>query len=444
MIELNMDGLVGPTHHYAGLSSGNIASMSNALSNANPKAAALQGLEKMRLVHNMGVPQAFLPPHARPHIPLLNKLGFEGEVASIIERVYKFSPSLLSAAFSASNMWTANAATVTSYLDSKDNHTHFTAANLNSNIHRHIESSFTSELLCLAFPDPDYFTHHPALPHTAAMGDEGAANHNRLGYHDKPGIHLFVFGQQSLHDSKIPRPKRYWARQTLEASRQIAHNHGLNEKNTVFAYQNPEVIDEGVFHNDVISLSNENLLFVHENAYIDQDKIIAEIRDKANFDLKIYQVRNSDLSVADAVNTYLFNSQIITLPNNKGMLLIAPSECEQSDKVRHLIQSWIEDKECPLTQVLFLNLKQSMRNGGGPSCLRLRVSLPEHGLSMIHPGFVITDFKLTQLETWVNKHYRDKLHVEDLCDPLLIDEVHSALNELSDIIGITNLYPFQQ
>lgn len=444
MIELNIDGLVGPTHHYAGLSDGNIASMDNALSLANPKAAALQGLEKMRLLHDLGIPQAFFPPHARPHMPLLKQLGFEGSAQDIIEKAYKVSPQFLSAAFSASNMWTANAATVTSCKDSKDERTHFTAANLNANIHRHIESEFSSELLQFAFADPDYFSHHPVLPHTAAMGDEGAANHTRLGSHGNPGLNLFVFGQQSMGHANFPRPKRFWARQTLEASRQIAYNHGLDQQNTIFACQNPEVIDQGVFHNDVISVGNETLLLIHEYAYFDQDNVIRDIVEKADFDLYICQINNNDLSVADAVSTYIFNSQLVTLPNNQGMLLVAPSECEQSDKVRHLIQSWLDDKACPLQKAVFIDLKQSMRNGGGPACLRLRVPLSEEGLNKTHPGFMINDSMFTNLKNWVNKHYRDRLHIEDLCDPSLIDEVNTALDELTKIMDIPHLYPFQR
>lgn len=44
--ELNMDGLVGPTHNYAGLAPGNIASLNYASVASNPQAAALQGLKK--------------------------------------------------------------------------------------------------------------------------------------------------------------------------------------------------------------------------------------------------------------------------------------------------------------------------------------------------------------------------------------------------------------
>jgi len=61
-LELQLDGLVGPTHHFGGLSVGNLASMRHAGWQSRPRQAALQGLAKMRQVLALGVPQAVLPP----------------------------------------------------------------------------------------------------------------------------------------------------------------------------------------------------------------------------------------------------------------------------------------------------------------------------------------------------------------------------------------------
>lgn len=150
--ELNMDGLVGQTHHYAGLSSGNIASTNNALSISNPQAAARQGLEKMRRLYNMGLKQGLLPPHQRPNLNLLYQLGFKGTPSEQINKAYKTAPELLSACYSASCMWTANAATVSASVDTEDNKVHFTAANLISNLHRHQEADFSKNYWNLSFP----------------------------------------------------------------------------------------------------------------------------------------------------------------------------------------------------------------------------------------------------------------------------------------------------
>jgi len=110
--ELNLDGIVGPTHNYAGLSWGNLASQKHKLSVSNPRQAALEGLAKMKFLADMGIPQAVLPPHQRPHLPTLRSLGYSGSDAEILAKAHQDNPVLLSACCSASAMWSANAATV--------------------------------------------------------------------------------------------------------------------------------------------------------------------------------------------------------------------------------------------------------------------------------------------------------------------------------------------
>ena len=58
--EANFDGLVGPTHNYAGLSVGNVASLNNAKNTSNPKQAAKQGLAKMKALADLGMVQGVL------------------------------------------------------------------------------------------------------------------------------------------------------------------------------------------------------------------------------------------------------------------------------------------------------------------------------------------------------------------------------------------------
>src|SRR3954449_10665729 len=95
--EVNFDGIVGPTHNYAGLSFGNVASMSHRRAVSSPKQAALQGLAKMKFLHGLGVMQAVLPPHERPHLPTLRRLGFTGDDADILAKVVREDPTLLAA-----------------------------------------------------------------------------------------------------------------------------------------------------------------------------------------------------------------------------------------------------------------------------------------------------------------------------------------------------------
>ncbi|CDZ79086.1 N-succinylarginine dihydrolase [Legionella massiliensis] len=442
--ELNLDGLVGPTHNYAGLASGNLASTTNALSTSNPQAAALQGLAKMRLLHQLGLKQAVLPPHQRPNLALLDQLGFSGSPAQQIERASLEAPELLSASYSASYMWAANAATVSSSLDTADHRVHFTAANLVSNLHRHQEANFSRQLLEKLFDNDRFFAHHPLLPKSLITGDEGAANHSRLcSAHGKPAINLFVYGKQGLRNT-AQHPVKFPARQTLEASQAIARAHGLDPQRVIFACQNPKAIDQGVFHNDVIAVANESLLLLHEEAFAQQTEILKTLQDRADFPIQIIEVNSQRVSVAEAVSTYLFNSQLISLPNNAGMTLIAPTECRDSPAVKQCIDELVADKNTPIASVNYLDLKQSMCNGGGPACLRLRVPLSEQELRAMHQGIVVTDRLLDQLETWVKRHYRDQLHANDLADPLLIDECLVTLDELSQLLQLGSIYPFQR
>lgn len=437
VFELNLDGLVGPTHNYAGLSLGNNASTSNALSTSNPQVAARQGLEKMRLLYSMGLKQAFLPPQQRPNLALLHQLGFSGNPAQQIQKAAKIAPQLLAASYSASSMWTANAATIAPSSDTEDVKVHFTAANLLSNLHRQQEAKFSQKLLQMFFANPDYFVHHEPLPNSSATMDEGAANHIRLcASHAQPAVHLFVYGKQNLS-------ARFPARQSFEACAALARKHLLDPKKVVFACQNPHAIDLGIFHNDVISVANESVFLLYEQAFSDQKKVLAELQNKADFPIQMIQFTQDQFSIEDAVATYLFNSQLITLPDSKDMLLLAPSECQNNAKVQNSINALIADKNNPITQVLYIDLKQSMRNGGGPACLRLRIPLNERELEAMHQGILVNNELLDKLDNWVLQHYRTELYPDDLRDPQLINESFQALDELTQLLNLGSIYPFQ-
>lgn len=445
--ELNLDGLVGPTHNYAGLASGNIASKTHALSPSNPQKAALQGILKMELVHQLGVQQAFLPPHPRPNLNLLFEMGFTGTPTQQIEKAYKSAPELLAACYSASSMWCANAATVSSSAESLDQRIHFTAANLISNLHRHQEASFSSHLLKTFFSDESYFVHHPILPRSMITSDEGAANHNRLWDSHGHSIALFVYGTVGLSNGEpISAPRKYPARQTIEASLAIARSHQLHPEKVVLARQNPKVIDEGVFHHDVIGVSNGSVLLIHEEAFVDQKKVLEELQAKANFAITLIEINKSELTVPEAVSTYLFNSQLLSLPGNEKttMALIAPSECQDHPKTKHLIDKIIACPLNPINSVYYLDLKQSMRNGGGPACLRLRIPMTSAQLQAMNANILIHDLALEKLKVWVKSHYRTSLKADDLRDPMLINESFTALDELTRLFDLGSIYPFQR
>lgn len=436
-VEANFDGLVGPTHHYGGLSYGNVASTASKASVSNPRQAALQGLDKMAALAAMGLQQGVLPPQERPAIGLLRQLGFDGDDTVVLRRALAEQPGLLSAASSAACMWTANAATVSPGADTRDGRVHFTPANLVSKLHRAIEAPTTARALQAVFADNTHFAHHPPLHACPALGDEGAANHTRLcAEHGAPGVEFFVYG--TADDSQHTR---FPARQTRLASEAVARLHGLDESRCVFAQQHPDAIDAGVFHNDVISVGNGNVLLYHQLAFADAERTLAELQDKTSFDLHLLQISSDAVPMADAVSSYLFNSQLISLPGG-SMALICAQQCRETPTVWTAIQNLL-DGDNPVDRVEVFDLNQSMANGGGPACLRLRVVLDDNQHAAVNPACWINHQSLEQLRGWVRTHYRDRLEVADLGDPALLSEVRTALDELTQLLDLGSIYPFQ-
>ncbi len=439
--EYNFDGLVGPSHNYAGLSFGNVASFSNVKSASNPRLAALQGLAKMRELAARGFAQAVMPPQARPNFRLLRRLGFSGTDADVLARAWREAPVILACAWSAAPMWTANAATVSPSADTPDGRTHFTAANLNNKLHRSEEHVQATRTLRAIFGDADRFVVHDPLPQVPAFGDEGAANHTRLARaHSEAGVEFFVYGRVEF-DPSAPAPKKYPARQTLEASQAVARLHGLDPARTVFAAQNPDVIDQGVFHNDVIAVGNGNVLFYHEQAFFDEAATLDSLRRAlAGVDAELVPVRvpTAEVGVADAVASYLFNSQLLTKSDGK-MALVVPHECRENEAVARYVSQLVASGG-PVDELIAFDLRQSMRNGGGPACLRLRVTLTDEEARAMHQGVIMTEALYARLVAWVEKHYRDRIEPKDLADPQLAIECMTALQELERVLGLPGLY----
>ncbi|GIU53626.1 N-succinylarginine dihydrolase [Shewanella sp. KT0246] len=440
--EANFDGLVGPTHNYAGLSFGNVASYSNAAQASNPKSAAKQGLKKAKALADLGMIQGVLAPQERPDLHSLRRMGFAGSDTEVLNQAAKHAPALLNACCSASSMWTANAATVSPSADTRDGKVHFTPANLVDKLHRSIEPLTTGNILKATFKDERFFKHHLHLPEHASFGDEGAANHTRLCQdYGHSGVELFVYGQEATNPNAV-KPTKYPARQTLEASQAVARLHQLDEESSVFMQQNPSVIDQGVFHNDVISVGNQNVLFYHEQAFLNTEAKFEEIRSKMNTDVHFIKVATDQVSINDAVKSYLFNTQIITLPNGE-MAIIAPTNCQENPAVFAYLNELVT-LGTPIKQVQYYDVKQSMQNGGGPACLRLRVAMSELEISAVNQNTLMNDALFNRLNVWVDKHYRDSLEVKDLADPQLIIESRTALDELTQILKLGSVYQFQK
>jgi succinylarginine dihydrolase len=439
--EFNFDGLVGPSHNYAGLSFGNVASFNNVKSASNPRQAALQGLAKMRALAARGFAQGLLPPQSRPNLRMLRRLGFSGTDADVLARAWREAPVILACAYSASPMWTANAATVSPSADTADGRVHFTAANLNNKLHRSEEHVQATRTLRALFADSERFVVHDALPATPAFGDEGAANHTRFASsHGAAGVEFFAYGRVEF-DPSAPAPKKYPARQTLEASQAIARLHGLDAARTVFAAQNPDVIDQGVFHNDVIAVGNGNVLFYHEQAFADEAGTLDALRRAlggVGADLQAVRVDTGMVPVADAVASYLFNSQLLSKPDGR-MALVVPHECRENAAVSSYLQQLVASGGA-IDELVEFDLRQSMRNGGGPACLRLRVVLTDAESRAMHQGVLMTEDLHARLVPWVERHYRDRVEPKDLADPQLALECTAALEELERILGLPGLY----
>ncbi|MFP8966989.1 N-succinylarginine dihydrolase [Pokkaliibacter sp. CJK22405] len=442
-LEANFDGLVGPTHNYAGLSFGNVASMGNEAAPSNPKEAAKQGLMKMKSLADLGMLQGVLAPQERPDVHTLRKLGFTGSDAQVLMQAAKQAPKVLAAVSSASSMWTANAATVSPSADTEDGRVHFTPANLVNKFHRAIEHPVTGNILQAMFADEQHFAHHPALPAVDHFGDEGAANHTRFAQsYGEQGVEFFVFGKYAFDSSKVA-PTRFPARHTFEASEAVARLHGLNPAKVVYAQQNPAVIDAGVFHNDVIAVGNLNVSFYHQEAFLNTAEVNRQLSEAmGGGDFHFIEVPTAEVPVLDAVKSYLFNSQLIALPTG-GMAIVVPEECRKTPTVWAYLNKLVT-LNTPIREVKVFNLTQSMSNGGGPACLRLRVVLNEAEQQAVNPGVWMNDTLFNRLNLWVDNHYRDRLIEADLADPQLLIESRSALDELTQILKLGSVYPFQR
>lgn len=434
--EVNFDGLIGPSHNYGGMSAGNLASARNEGDVSNPREAALQGLEKMRLLARAGLTQGVLPPLPRPNFDLLVAAGFTGSDAAIIEAAARTAPQILKAAYSASSMWAANAATVSPSADSTDGRLHLTSANLSTMLHRSTEHPDTTATLVSIFGDEDRFAVHAALPMHADFSDEGAANHVRLaGSHGSPGVELFVYGREA-GESTAGFP----ARQTRLASESIARAHELAHSRTVFARQSRAAIDAGAFHNDVVCVGTLDTLFFHELAFEDTDAVLASLRAAAGdaFSLKPVIVPQAEVPIEDAVTSYLFNSQLLQWPGEDRLVLLAPLETQETESTRAFCERMVAGNG-PIGRVDYVDVRQSMRNGGGPACLRLRVVMTDEEIAASHQGVFMDDQMIDALQDVVRETYRDRLVAGDLADPAFADECRTAREALLHVLGLEGL-----
>ena len=413
LVEINFDGIVGPSHNYAGLSLGNLAATAHAGDPSYPRAAALQGLEKMRANMALGLAQGFLVPLPRPNGAWLEALAADPAT----------DRGLVAGAWSASSMWTANAATVSPAPDTTDGRCHLTVANLVTMPHRAHEWPDTLRQLRLAFADHIRFAVHEPVP--PCFGDEGAANHMRLtSAHGERGIEVFVYGRSG---------GRFPARQHEQASRVVARRHGLDPARVLFIEQSPEAIEAGAFHNDVVAVANERVLFAHERAFADRDETYAAIR-AAFPEVEIVEVPDAEVSLAEAIRTYLFNAQLLTLPDGT-MALVVPEECRESAAVWGWCERMLAGNG-PIRRVIPVDVRQSMANGGGPACLRLRVVADP---AAVDPRFLLDEAKAGRIEAVIARQWPEQIDTVDLGGEALAGSVRAARLALLEALDLAEL-----
>lgn len=413
LVEINFDGIVGPSHNYAGLSLGNLAATKNAGATSYPRAAALQGIAKMRGNLAMGLAQGFLLPLPRPNETWLQALAADATI----------DPALLAGAWSASSMWTANAATVSPAPDTADGKCHLTVANLVTMPHRSQEWPDTLAQLKLAFSDTKQFAVHGPVP--PCFGDEGAANHMRFaGNHGEPGLEVFVYGRPG---------GRFPARQHEQASQIVARSHGLDPEKVLFVEQSPEAIEAGAFHNDVVAVANENVLFTHQLAFADRQGTYDAITAKCAV-AQVVEVPADRVSLDDAIKSYLFNAQLLTPPSGE-MTLVVPEECRDNPNVWNWLQDMLAGNG-PIRHVNVVDVRQSMANGGGPACLRLRVVADP---ATVDQRFMLDEAKAASLESVVTTYWPESIDPSQVGSDALARQVRAARSKLLEVLEIPEL-----
>jgi succinylarginine dihydrolase len=442
-VEVNFDGLVGPTHNYGGLAHGNLAAAANEGLVARPREAALQGLEKMRWMLRQGLVQGVLPPQERPHVPSLRRMGFSGSDADVVAMAARANPLLLANVSSAASMWTANAATVSPSADTGDGRVHFTPANMFSHFHRAIEADTTERVLKAIFADERRFAVHKAVPF-ATFGDEGAANHCRLApSHGERGVEMFVYGHSAFAKDG---GGRFRARQMMESCHIVATQHDLwTGGGALLVQQSRAAIDAGAFHNDVVAVSNGPVLMFHAEAFAQKDSLAEGLKRAGaarGFEPVLLEASSEELSLDEAVKSYLFNSQIVTLPTG-AMALILPQEAAEMPRAKAFVDRVLATNG-PIREAHYFDLRQSMRNGGGPACLRLRVVLTDAELAALGGRGLVDAAKISALEAIVRRYYREELVLADLADPELMQESRTALDEIGQVLELGAVHDFQR
>jgi succinylarginine dihydrolase len=201
----------------------------------------------------------------------------------------------------------------------------------------------------------------------------------------------------------------------------------------LFVQQSEDAIAAGAFHNDVVAVANERVLFTHERAFAEKDTFYADLRTTLP-EGEIVEVPANRVSLADAIQSYLFNAQLVTLPDG-GMALILPTEARDNVPVWGWLQEMVAGNG-PIRQLVPVDVRQSMANGGGPACLRLRVVCDA---ADVDPRFLADEAKLDAISVVITQYWPEAIDPTELRSPTLWADIRRARAALLSTLSLDAL-----
>ena len=194
--------------------------------------------------------------------------------------------------------------------------------------------------------------------------------------------------------------------------------------------QSRAAVDAGAFHNDVVAVSNLELMLAHPDAFTDFANVQAAVCGGLP-GAKVVAVEG--LPLADAIASYLFNSQLISLPEG-GMAMVLPAEVRDNHTASRALDAAL-GQAGDVRKTVFVDVRESMRNGGGPACLRLRVPVSAADQAAIHPGYILDEARLDRLARLIETHWPVAVAPADLSNPALWETARGADAALTNFIN---------
>ena len=140
------------------------------------------------------------------------------------------------------------------------------------------------------------------------------------------------------------------------------------------------------------------------------------------------------MPLADAIRSYLFNAQLVTPPDGQPTLIV-PGEARETPSVWRWIERHVAGNG-PIRRVEVVDVRQSMANGGGPACLRLRVVADP---ATVDPRFMVDEAKLDRIAEVIGATWPEQIHHDDLQQPALIARIEARAAALARRLDLAEL-----